>query len=140
MNITIFDILAGETEYGSQTRSNDDELSLSIRNHLRHLLNTRRGSLSHLPHYGMPDITALFQGLPYTRDTIMYCIRQCVRDFEPRLRQPFVRPRHVDSGEDITQFEIVAETIKGEQVKTLCTLYRNGNIKVETAWEYYHHV
>lgn len=139
MKQTIFDILTNPAEHDGQQQSQDDELFLSIRNHLRHLLNARRGSLTYIPDYGMPDITALYQGLPYTRDTIMNCIRQCVEKFEPRLLHPFIQQCSVEKDEDVTQFELIAETIKGVQVKNICTIHRNGSIKVETAWEYYRH-
>jgi type VI secretion system protein len=36
----------------------------SIADHLWRMFNTRQGSLSHLPDYGLPDITEIYRKLP----------------------------------------------------------------------------
>lgn len=141
MALTVFDILAVDllNETSSELRSPEEELYQSIRDHLQRLLNARRGSLTHLPHYGMPDIAALYLGLPYTGDRIMTCIRQCVSDFEPRLGHPHVRAIQQDTGKDATPFEIIGETPQGRRLKYIASLHRNGNIDVTTSWEHYPH-
>jgi type VI secretion system protein len=137
MSKTIFDILINDTspETRSMIRSPEEEVDLSIRDHLRRLLNARRGSLVHLPHFGMPDIAALYLELPYTRDRIMACIRQCVSDFEPRLCHPHVRPFQRDDDRDVTQFELVGETHEGRRLQYIVSLYRNGCIEIAASWE-----
>lgn len=141
MSLTVFDILATDllNETSGELRSPEEELYQSIRDHLQRLLNSRRGSLTHLPHYGMPDIAALYLGLPYTGDRIMACIRQCVSDFEPRLSHPHVRAIQQAAGRDATPFEIIGETPRGRHLKYIASLYRNGNIDVTTSWEHYPH-
>lgn len=141
MSQTVFDILATDllNETSGELRSPEEELYQSIRDHLQRLLNSRRGSLTHLPQYGMPDIAALYLGLPYTGDRIMACIRQCVSDFEPRLSHSHVRAAQQNLGKDATLFEIIGETPQGRRLKYIASLYRNGNIDVTTSWEHYPH-
>lgn len=134
---TILDILTSDLPNESQgdLRSSDEDLYLSIRDHLRRLFNARRGSLTHLPHFGMPDIAALYLELPYTSDRIMTSIRQCVIDFEPRLCHPQVRAVQRADDRDVTQFELVGETLQGRRLKYVVSLYRDGSIVVSTTWE-----
>lgn len=141
MSRTIFDILTSDPSIESQgeLRSPEEDLYLSIRDHLHRLFNSRRGSLTHLPHFGMPDIAALYLDLPYTSDRIMTALRQCVTDFEPRLCHPHVRPVHREDDRDVTQFELVGETPHGRRVKYIVSLFRNGSVEVNTTWEQYAH-
>jgi type VI secretion system protein len=141
MSKTVFDILVTDPspETRNMIRSPEEEVDLSIRDHLWRLLNSRRGSLVHQPHLGMPDIAALYLELPYTRDRIMSCIRQCVFDFEPRLRHPHVRPIHREDDQDFTRFELLGETHEGRRLSYIITLYRSGNIEVAVSWEQYIH-
>jgi type VI secretion system protein len=141
MSQTVFDILtSGHTsEEIEELQTPGEKLVQSIRNHLQRMLNARRCSLAHLPHYGMPDIAELYLGLPYSRDKIMAGIRQCIEDFEPRLVNPNVRAINLDNGKDVTQFEIVGESPGGHRLKYVTSLFRNGSIKVATAGEYFSH-
>ena len=141
MSQTIFDILLSDPSVDSSCalRSPEEEAELSVRDHLQRLLNSRRGSLTHLPNYGMPDIAALYLELPYTRDSIMASIRNCVTEFEPRLCHPLVRPVHRDDDRDVTQFELVGETPRGRRLQYVVSLYRNGSIEVTATWEKYTH-
>ncbi len=141
MSQTIFDILTCglPSESTEEFQTPEEELALSVRNHLQRMLNARRCSLTHLPHYGMPDIAELYLGLPYSRDKIMNCIRQCVEDFEPRLVNPNIRTLDPRDGKDVTQFEIVGESSRGQRLKYITSIFRNGSIKVVTAGEYFSH-
>ena len=69
----------------------------SIREHLSILLNTRRGVVSHLPDYGLPDSTQVSMK---QRDSIANFgrdIEATVRKYEPRLDQIRVNPIDYDS-------------------------------------------
>ena len=141
MSQTVFDILIDgrPRETLGERRSATEEQYLSVRDHLQRLLNSRRGSLTHLPHYGMPDIAALYLGLPYSRDKIMACIRQCLCDFEPRLSNPHIRPLALGEDKDVTSFEIVGEPPQGRHFRYIVSLYRNGSIEVTTTGEALRH-
>jgi type VI secretion system protein len=59
----------------------------SICDHLIRLLNTRQGTLSHLPDYGMPDIAEVYRGLPASLDELKNTIVHVVEKYEPRLEK-----------------------------------------------------
>lgn len=69
------------------------ELSLTenVRQHLQLLLNTRQGSLPHMPDYGLPDISEIYAELPHSIDDFARSIEKCVYKYEPRLKQIRVR-------------------------------------------------
>lgn len=62
-------------------------MSLSVLDHLRRLLNSRAGSLQHLPEYGLPDLPSIYADLPYSAERLGEAIRRTVERFEPRLEQ-----------------------------------------------------
>lgn len=59
----------------------------SIRDHLIILLNTRRGSIPHLPEYGLPDLSDIYKGYPDSLHHLGAEIKYTVERFEPRLYQ-----------------------------------------------------
>ena len=44
--------------------SEEDQVILSIMDNIRRILNSRAGTLKHLPDYGLPDMSKIIQGLP----------------------------------------------------------------------------
>ena len=79
--MNFFDVMTAET-----TQQIDSEAD-SIRKHLNILLNTRQGSVAHVPEYGLPDMTELYAQLPSSMGVLVMAIEDCVREFEPRLGQ-----------------------------------------------------
>jgi type VI secretion system lysozyme-like protein len=61
------------------------QLSLSIQAHLHRLFNTRKGSLAHLPDYGIPDLTGVFDEMPRSLHIFMNEIKRAILRYEPRL-------------------------------------------------------
>ncbi len=68
--------------------------SKSILDHLRFLLNTRKGMLIHLPEYGMPDVGEMYRRLPEAAVEMRESVEYAIRSFEPRLEH--VRVNIVD--------------------------------------------
>ncbi|HDR46458.1 MAG TPA: type VI secretion system baseplate subunit TssE [Geoalkalibacter subterraneus] len=89
MALALFDILTGSgfSQDGSGTRAALD----SVQTHLQRLFNTRRGSLVHLPDYGLPDIGAVYENLPYSVDDLARQVRLLIERYEPRLSAVRVR-------------------------------------------------
>jgi len=73
----------GELELGLV--SEDDQLTLSVLDNIQRILNSRAGSLSHLPDYGLPDMGTVLQGLPASAHGLMKDIARTLRRYEPRL-------------------------------------------------------
>ena len=85
----------------------DDQLTLSVLDNIQRILNSRAGSLSHLPDYGLPDMGTVLQGLPASAHGVMNDIARTLRRYEPRLAQvsvqliPQSRPGHLDYALDV---------------------------------------
>ena len=60
-------------------------LAWSIRNSLKVLLNTKRGTLLHLPDYGLPEISSVQENLPDSLELLRSNIAASVQKYEPRL-------------------------------------------------------
>lgn len=139
MTQTILDILTRPDAAPLNSRtSGRDAACQSVRDHLQRLFNSRRGSLVHLPDYGMPDIAALYLALPYSRDQIMACLRQSVSLYEPRLQHPQVRALALEGNQEGTALELCGTLPGHQRVRYLVTLFRSGHITVSTGGDYYH--
>jgi len=99
--------------------------------HLERLLNARRGTLVHLPDYGMPDLADVYESLPYSVDGLVAAVKSCIETYEPRLRR--VQVRHLRrSGSSIRlQLEISAEVIGGGMVHYQTCFESGGAIQVD---------
>ena len=81
----------------------------SIVEHLRVLLNSRRGSSPATPDYGIPDFSDLVHTFPGAIQVLQRAIRETILAFEPRLKQVIVK--YVPSEDPLTlRYEITAQT------------------------------
>lgn len=95
-----------ESEEGTSSRSLD--ASTSIVEHLRVLLNTRKGDSATVPGFGVVDFTDLVHTFPSAIQTLQAAIRATVLEYEPRLRN--VSVRHLpDEDPLVLRFEITAQ-------------------------------
>jgi type VI secretion system protein len=62
-----------------------DQYTLSVLDNLQRILNSRAGTLSHLPDYGLPDMGVVLQGLPATAHALMSIMVDTLLKYEPRL-------------------------------------------------------
>lgn len=63
----------------------EDQQILSVLDNLQRILNSRAGTLSHLPDYGLPDMGVILQGLPATAHDLMKTMSRALLKYEPRL-------------------------------------------------------
>lgn len=63
----------------------DRKLRLSIAEHLKLLLQTRRGSVQHLPDFGIPDVLQSYIDAGRSVDPFIEQIRATILKYEPRL-------------------------------------------------------
>lgn len=109
--------------------SEADQLTLSVLDNLQRILNSRAGTLSHLPDYGLPDMGLILQGLPATAHDLMNTLANTVLKYEPRLAAvsiellPQVLPGHLDYALDV-------ELKGGEHMSFGTTLAPEGNVLV----------
>jgi type VI secretion system protein len=109
--------------------SEDDQHTLSVLDNVRRILNSRAGTLSHLPDYGLPDMGTVLQGLPATAQTLMTTIQQTLLKYEPRLAAvniemlPQILPGHLD-------YALDAQLKDGEHLTFATTLAPEGRVLV----------
>ncbi|MBC3948663.1 type VI secretion system baseplate subunit TssE [Pseudomonas folii] len=87
LNPSLYEVLlqnfAGELDL--YRVSEEDQHTLSVLDNVQRILNSRAGTLSHLPHYGLPDMGQILQGLPATAHDLMTTLTATLLKYEPRL-------------------------------------------------------
>lgn len=69
----------------------EDQVLLSVLDNLLRILNCRAGTLSHLPDYGLPDMSQILHGMPGSAHGLMGTMTGTLRKYEPRLAAVQVR-------------------------------------------------
>lgn len=107
----------------------EDQHVLSVLDNVQRILNSRAGSLSHLPDYGLPDMGLILQGLPAAAHGLMNTLANTLLKYEPRLAAiniellPQTQPGHLEYALDMQLKE-------GEQVTFGATLAPEGKVLV----------
>ncbi|WEK28035.1 MAG: type VI secretion system baseplate subunit TssE [Candidatus Pseudomonas phytovorans] len=102
---TLLQNFSGELEL--ERVGEDDQLTLSVLDNLQRILNSRAGTIAHLPDYGLPDMGTVLQGLPASAHGLMNDIVTTLRRYEPRLAEvrvtllPQIRPGHLEYALDV---------------------------------------
>jgi type VI secretion system protein len=107
----------------------------SIIDNLNRLVNTRRGSVSHLPDYGLPDISQVYRELPYSIDGLRTAIKHVVEKYEPRLRRVKVEQQQTREGEYEMRvsFIVTGELREGQRVQ-FQTTFRSNELAEVRPW------
>ncbi|MGV7092829.1 type VI secretion system baseplate subunit TssE [Siccibacter turicensis] len=66
--------------------SEEDQVILSVLDNIQRILNARAWTLSHLPDYGLPDMTKILQGMPGTAHDLIDTLAGVLLKYEPRLQ------------------------------------------------------
>jgi type VI secretion system protein len=103
----------------------------SIRNHLKMLLNTRRGSIVHLDDYGLPDITEIYQDMPDSLDLLGREIEKVIRKYEPRLENIKVMlVQKEDEDRFRATYLVESEMTRGDSLHFRTRLNANGEMEI----------
>lgn len=97
-NLSLYNILVGHFTYENknpdeadfmqfESLSEDQKLSLSIIENLRMILTTRRGSVLHLPDFGMSDIMQLYRDEGNPVDALKRELKEVILKYEPRVSE-----------------------------------------------------
>lgn len=107
----------------------EDQHTLSVLDNLRRILNSRAGSLSHLPDYGLPDMAQTLQELPASAHRLMGTLVNTLLKYEPRLEVVYIKllpqtlPGHLEYALDV-------QLKNGERATFGTTLAPEGNVLV----------
>ncbi|MBU8900871.1 type VI secretion system baseplate subunit TssE [Corallococcus sp. H22C18031201] len=87
----------------------------SIAEHLRALLNTRKGESVATPHYGILDLNDIIHSYPSAIPRMTQSIRTAIQEFEPRLKNVVVTyvPDEIDP--TALRFDITAQLATRER-------------------------
>lgn len=66
-------------------REEHEQYVLSVLDNLQRILNSRAGTLSHLPDFGLPDMGLILQGLPAAAHGLIQTMAATLLKYEPRL-------------------------------------------------------
>ncbi|MCW2457044.1 UNVERIFIED_ORG: type VI secretion system protein [Rahnella aquatilis] len=85
---SLHDMLYGnfEGEIELHQVSEENQYILSVLDNLQRVLNTRAGSVAHLPDYGLPDMTQILQGMPGTSHELKTTLAAVLLKYEPRIQ------------------------------------------------------
>ncbi len=118
MKTGLFDVLKGSFIGGKSIEGTLDQKArlLSVIGNLTHLFNSRRGSLKHLPDYGLPDLGSFYRGMPDSIDDLRRNVQETVGKYEPRLTRVRVKPQASESTDMHLSLVLTAE-LDGERVR-----------------------
>ena len=86
---SLYEVLYGNFAGGLDLHqvSEQNQVILSVLDNMQRILNTRAGTLAHLPDYGLPDMTKILQGMPGTAHELMEKLSLVLLKYEPRLKR-----------------------------------------------------
>ena len=88
MDQGLFESLTGHFKDGTpvESLSANYRLTQSIIDNLNRVFSSRKGSLSHIQEYGLPDISEIYMQIPISPDLLQKTIKTCIEKYEPRLK------------------------------------------------------
>lgn len=84
---SLYDMLLGQIG-GEPLSAHDDRTleCLSVQQNVQRILNTRAGALKHLPDYGLPDLSTIYNTLPASSHLLKNQMEATLLKYEPRIR------------------------------------------------------
>ncbi|MDF1895378.1 type VI secretion system baseplate subunit TssE [Rahnella contaminans] len=86
---SLYEILTGNFtgDLDRQSISEPNQVILSVLDNMQRVLNCRAGTISHLPDYGLPDMSKILQGMPGTAHSLLTTLSATLLKYEPRIRK-----------------------------------------------------
>lgn len=133
---SLLDVLLGRIKNNEDLFS-ETVLHNSIQNNLILLLNSRQGSLHHLPNYGLPDLNCIYQDLPHSLHSFSRRLIEVIENYEPRLVQVMVQYKPSQQTDCVIYFEINAKIRQGSRIYFDTYFMSCGKAIVESAENYH---
>jgi len=85
---SLYEILTGNFtgDLPLELISEEDQVILSVLDNIQRILSSRAGAISHLPDYGLPDMTKILNGMPGTAHELIDILSGVLLKYEPRLQ------------------------------------------------------
>lgn len=86
---SLYEMLLGNFAGGLDLHnvSEENQVILSVLDNMQRILNCRAGTLTHLPDYGLPDMSKILQGMPGTAHSLLTTLSGTLLKYEPRLKK-----------------------------------------------------
>lgn len=135
MRTGLFEALTGRFADGTPVRDLPEERHRlrGVTDNLSRLFSSRRGSVDHLPEYGLPDLSALPLERTEGAAVLAREIEAAVRRYEPRLHRARVVLQEEDRGDARFVFRLTAELAGGEPVEFRTTFVHDRLADVTAA-------
>lgn len=135
MDAGLYDVLLGRfaDETVVETAPPAERRVRSVVSHLGHLFNTRRGSLAHLPDYGLPDVAEVYRDMPDSVEPLRLAIREVIERYEPRLRRVRVEQGETDLNSMRLVFIVSGQTPGGERIRLETTFSSTDPALIQSA-------
>lgn len=119
MSASLYDMLYGYFESGIAIDdvAENEQTIISVMDNIERILNSRAGSLKHLPDYGLPDMTTIFQALPSSAYILMRAIEKTLLTYEPRLASIDISIDEKNNDTMVLAYELTCYFIEGGLVK-----------------------
>lgn len=113
----------------SQLTNRERSLKQSIAWHVLAILNTRKGSVLHLPDYGLPDYTHQNQ-FAYKKQHFMTALKELIERYEPRIQSLTVNEVMTERSDCILQVQLVATLTCATEICLAALLLSGGELMV----------
>ncbi len=102
----------------------------SVVEHIQRLLETRKGSLVHLPDLGLPDIGDLFRRLPGSANEIQAEMESLIGNYEPRMENVKVQFQEFDAARARVRFRVTGSLRGIGRIQLESSFFPNGRGEV----------
>lgn len=87
MRLSLHEKLIGQFDDGQAVElfTEQEQLIKSVLDNIQRILNSRQGSLKHLPDYGIPDLGTIYRHLPASANQLKLEMERTLLLYEPRL-------------------------------------------------------
>ena len=127
---TLFEIITSDNKGGDH---NICTCVNSICWHLEKLLNTRQGSLNHIPKYGLPDINEVYRFMPESIDKFSQELIHIIGKYEPRLKSLRIIDRRVNGNDSVLNVNLMARTLFGKDISLVTYFDSVGRVRVDSS-------
>ena len=129
---SFLELMTGRFLDGTDVKSVSLEKRLlkSVGDHIHHLFNTKQGSLSHLPSYGIPDTARLYRGLPGSLENLKSILTNLIKKYEPRLERVQIKSLPFDPLNMRIDFVLQGYLKSGGAVMYSAGILSNGRVTI----------
>jgi type VI secretion system protein len=135
MEVGLLEGIMGRFPLSGDPVSEHEGRAQSIKEHLAILLNTRRGSITHLPDYGLPESTQVSMKDRISISNFGKALEETVKKYEPRLTRVRVKSmeRNTDSISDFRLGFLLEAKVIGRDARFHAFFSATGSADVEDA-------